>query len=221
MEFLEGKSFRSPICNKHPSEQITDYQVVINSDSGKSGKRDNIPSAAHALHDDYERAEEQIFDAIGKLEHNVEKVMEAEVDTLFHDMEHRDKAAIKEKAQDAVKRGAKKVKADIGDKRMPSLPEDYHYPFALDDPEDRLLHAIEHAEKAVLHAVEEEVHGLFHELEHHEDHNEHKKALTKGVAKASKHLDDAHESRRSWFMTNRGKEGGCIEDYEHYLWAIR
>ncbi|CAJ1962725.1 unnamed protein product [Cylindrotheca closterium] len=174
-----------------------------------------------AFDDDYERAEKQIFGAIGNLEHNVAKVMEKEVDTLFHEMDHHDKAAVKKKAQKAVKRGVKRVKTDIGIKKMSTLPEDYHYPYALDDPDHRLLHAIEHAEKAVLHAVENEVNGLFHELDHHEEHHEHKKALAKGVAKANKHLDDAHESRRSWFMTNRENEGGVIEDYEHYLWALQ
>lgn len=183
---------------------------------------EKVSPTVQAFDDDYERAEKQIFNAIGKLEHNIEKVMEQEVDTLFHEMEHHDKVAIKETAKKVVKRGAKRVKADIGSKRTPPVQPDYHYPYALDDPDDRLLHAIEHAEKSVLHAVEAEVNGLFHGLEHHEEeeHHEHKKALTKGVAKAHKHLDDAHESRRSWFTTNRGKEGGYIEDYEHFLWAI-
>lgn len=130
--------------------------------------------------------------------------MEAEVETLFHDLESRDKEAVKEKAQQAVKKGAKKVKTDVGLKQQPILLEPHPYPYDWPhgDPEHRLLHAIEHAEKAVLHAVEAEVNGLFHELEHHE----HKEALTKGVAKAQIRLDDAHESRRSWFQDRDVRE---------------
>ena len=194
--------------------------VLINSMkfcSGKTSKKVNQEgndANFQSLIDDYDRAEKQIFDAIGNLERNVEKVMEAEVETLFHGLEHHDKVAIKEKAQQAVKKGAKKVKTDVGLKQQPTLPEPFHYPYNWphEDPEHRLLHAIEKTEKAVLHAVEMEVKGLFHELEHHE----HKEALAKGVTKAQNHLDDAHESRRSWFQSRDMKE--TIEDYMHHCW---
>ncbi|KAL3943738.1 MAG: hypothetical protein SGBAC_002208 [Bacillariaceae sp.] len=191
---------------------------------GKISKKvsnEGNPTAFPQLVDDYDNAERQIFDAIGKLERNMEKVMEAEVDTLFHELKHHDKVEIKKKAQQAVKKGAKKVKTDIGHQTQPSLPEAYHYPYDWpnEDPDHRLLHAIEHAEKAVMHAVEAEVNGLFHGLDNQEEHHEHKKALSKGVSKGNKYLDEAHQSRRSWFTTDRGSKEK-LEDYI-YCWAIQ
>lgn len=176
--------------------------------------------------DDYERAEKQIFSAIRKLERNLEKVMEREVDTLFHELEHHDKVAVKKKAQRAVKKGAKKVKSDVGGiQKLSTLPESYHYPYDWPhgEPEHRLLQAIESAEKAVLHAVQNEVNSLFHQLENHDEDNEHKVALTKGVVKAGKHLDQEHESRRSWFLdANRDGSNAMIEEYNvQYFWAIQ
>jgi hypothetical protein len=182
--------------------------------------------------DEYDRAEQEIFNAIGRLEENVERVVEREVDTLFHELEHHEKTAIKVKAKEAVKRGAKKVKQNVDDhdhskqQTLPTLHHLHHYPYDWphQDPEHRILHAIEAAEKAVLHAVNSELKIIFRELEHHDDAHAAKQAqkiLKHGVAKANKHLDDSHEQRRNWLTDDTNGEERKIEEYMKYGWAIQ
>ena len=178
--------------------------------------------------EDYGRAEREIYKAIEKLEEKVQKAVENEVANLFHDLEHHEKLAIAAKANKAVKEGAKKVKQRVEDhdhgkeQTLPSLHHLHHYPYDWphEDPEHRILHAIESAEKAMLHAVQDEVENLFHGLEIHDDRKEvkkAKKALKIGVKEASKQLDDAHGHRRSW-LTEKMSDGQprLVEDYMDY-----
>ena len=186
------------------------------------GKVSKVEPPPKVSADDYERAEKAIFDAVGKLEEKFQHVVEDEVDTLFHELEHHEKEAIKEKVKSQVEKGAKKVKQKVEDhdhekyKTLPSLHGLHQYPYDWphEDTEHRLLHAVESAEKAVLHAVEEEVGTIFHELEHHDDKQAAKhaeKALKRGVKRASKHVEEKQEHRRNWFMTK--PTGNPLEEY--------
>lgn len=205
--------------------------ALILSRRGKITKKVNADPPTVSK-DDYDRAEQEIFKAIGRLEENVERVVEREVDTLFHELEHREKTAIKEKAKKAVKQGVKKVAQDVDghdhskERTLPTLHHLHAYPYDWphEDPEHRILHAIEAAEKAVLHAVNDEVNNIFHELEHHDDADEGKRAqqvLEQGIVKANKHLDASHEHRRNWFTNIPDAEARTIEDYMKYGWAIQ
>eukprot|EP00980_Cylindrotheca_fusiformis_P004897 scaffold1041_cov121-Cylindrotheca_fusiformis.AAC.2 len=182
--------------------------------------------------DDYERAQKEIFDAIKRLEGNVERVVEKEVDTLFQDLENHKKKDIKEEAMKVVKKGTTKVKKSVEDHdhsregTLPSLHDPHHYPYDWphEDPDHRILHAIEAAEKAVLHAVNDEVMNLFHESDgSNSNNNEAKRAqevLKEGVLKANKHLNDSHEHRRSWFTSETEGELRNIEEYMKFVWTI-
>jgi hypothetical protein len=66
--------------------------------------------------EDYERAEKEIFRAIGKAEQKVQHAIEQEVDFLYHKAKDRkEKEQVKQKAKTAVKKGAKKVKQTVDD----------------------------------------------------------------------------------------------------------
>ena len=174
--------------------------------------------------DEYERAEKAIFDALGRLEGKVQHAVEDEVDSLFHELDHHEKEAIKAKVKASVKKSTKKVKKNVEDhnhskeETLPMIHPNYPYPYnwPIADPDHRLLHAVESAEKAVLHAVEEEVSSIFHELHHEEEVPEEtakktKRALKKVHEKASKHVEEKHKHRRNWFKENL--EGNPIEEY--------
>jgi hypothetical protein len=65
----------------------------------------------------------------------------------------------------------------------------------------------------VLHAVEQEVDLLFHELKHEHGEQHATKAgasAKKGLAKAKKHVEEAHEHRRQWLSDEMVRN---IEDY--------
>jgi hypothetical protein len=65
---------------------------------------------------DYERAEKEIFRAIGKAEQKMQHAIEKEVDGLYHkDTDPKEKEKVKKKAKTAVKEGAKKVKQAVDD----------------------------------------------------------------------------------------------------------
>jgi hypothetical protein len=170
--------------------------------------------------DEFERAEKAIFDAVGRVEHKLEKAIEQEVDVLFHDVEHNKKEQVKAKAKKIVETGAKKVKASV-DKDAGTLPfTDSHFPYEWPEEGDphrdhRVLHAVESAEKAFLHAVENEVATLFRDLseEHRNEPKIAKNAETgikSGVEKAKKAVDEAHKNRRDWLSVELG---AAFEDY--------
>lgn len=177
--------------------------------------------------DDYQRAEKAIFEAVGRLEEKVQHVLEDEVDTLFHDLGHEEKESIKQEAKERVQKSAKQVRKKVEDhdhavkKTLPSMHDSYPFPYSWpkEDPEHRILHAVEAAEKAVLHAVEEEVNTLFHESKHDDgdkkDANKQvkqvKKALKQSVEKVDKHVDAKHEHRRQNVLGDEKKFS--LEDY--------
>jgi hypothetical protein len=154
--------------------------------------------------EDHNRAQAAIRNAVEKLEERVHKVLEAEVDTLFHDLGHEEKSKIVEKAKRKVQDGAAKVKDQVEvTSRQEDLPfanSQYPYDWPHEDPNHRILHAVESAEKAVLHAVEQEVASLFHGLEEgHEDTDATKHTetiLKKGIETTGKQMKAGHENRR-------------------------
>lgn len=201
----------------------TILQFIYN--RGKTSKTLNdSPEPPIISKGDYERAEQEIFDAIGRLEHGVEKVIESEVEMIFHKLEDHEKSAIVKKASQAVKRGASKVKQEVNghdhekERQLPELHSLHHYPYDWphDDPDHRILHAIEAAEKAVLDAVSDEVKNIFHDIEHHEKRKETEKVLRKSVDKASKNLDDTHEHRRNW-IKKEAKDDNTSNLFQEYV----
>jgi hypothetical protein len=78
-----------------------------------------------------------------------------------------------------------------------------------EDPNHRILHAIESAEKAVLHAVEEEVNSLFHAMDHHHDEKA-GNALKKGISKTNDKVKERHENRRKQFQE---RSSSLIDEY--------
>jgi putative NIF3 family GTP cyclohydrolase 1 type 2 len=183
-----------------------------------SGKTANVDS--EISQDDYQRAEKAIFHAVEQMEQRVQHAIEKEVDTLFPELEHHEKESIKEKAKAKVQTGAKKVreKMEMHDhatkKTLPDMYDQHPFPYAWpkEDPEHRILHAVEAAEKAVLHAVEEEVNTIFHEMKH-EDNDKSakgmKKAVKQSMEKMDKHVDEKHEHRRKKVQEDKWS----MEDY--------
>lgn len=159
------------------------------------------------------RAERSIRHSIQVVEEKIHRAVQDEVDTLFHKSPEK-KQDVATKAKMAVEQGASKIKEEVEERS-----EIHHYPYEwpakaeAHAPRDhKILHAIENAEKAVLHAVEEEVNNLFHEI-HQEDKEMAKKTksvVTKGVKKASEHVEDTHEHRRQWLLMDKNNS---IEDY--------
>jgi hypothetical protein len=188
-----------------------------------SGRTANVETPDIST-DDYQRAEEAIFEAVGQLEAKVKHVIEDEVDTLFHDLEHDEKESIKQQAKERVQKSAKKVRKKIEDydhitqKTLPSMHDPYPFPYSWpkEDPEHRILHAVEAAEKAVLHAVEEEVTTLFLEEKHEIEGNDAeqvRKALKKSVEKMDKQIDAKNEHRREKVL-GKGDDKKCtLEEY--------
>jgi len=176
----------------------------------------------------YERAQKAILNAVTSVEGKVQKVVEAEVNSLFHDLGHPEKVEVATKAKKVVETAASKVKKQVDEHAekdvYPYEPKEVHNPYEWphkkegQEGESRILHAIEAAEKAVLHAVEEEVDTLFHELKHREDKvtaEKAKKVVKKGIKKSVKEVDQKHEHRRGWLS---GDSSALIEDYmEHDL----
>jgi len=148
------------------------------------------------------------------VEEKIHKAVQDEVENLFHKSPEK-KQDVAIKAKKAVEKGADKVKKEVEERS-----EIHHYPYdwpaktEAHAPRDhKILHAIEHAEKAVLHAVEEEVNALFHEMDHHDDKETTKKAksvVKKSVKKATEQVEDTHEHRRKWLLMD---ENTSIEDY--------
>ena len=139
------------------------------------------------------------------IEERVHKAVEAEVDTLFHGIEPHEKSKIVETAKEKVQKSASKVKDqtekhDFSQNDLPFAHSQFPYDWPHEDPNHRILHAVESAEKAVLHAVEEEVALLFHGLdEGHEDADATKRTeavLKKGVKKTQKQMKAGHQKRR-------------------------
>lgn len=165
--------------------------------------------------DETKRAERSIRHSIEMVEESIHRAVQEEVDTLFHKKSPKQKQDVSQKAKKAVEQGAGKIKEQVEERS-----EIHHYPYEWPTKAEahkphrdfKILHAVEHAEKAVLHAVEEEVNNLFHELEHH-DKKEKEQATTvvkKGVKKASEKVKDTHEHRRKWLMMD---DNTSIEDY--------
>ncbi|KAL3904237.1 MAG: hypothetical protein SGARI_005011 [Bacillariaceae sp.] len=175
---------------------------------------------ADITQDDYQRAEKAIFHAVGQIEQRVQHAIEDEVDTIFHELDHHEKESIKEKAKAKVQTGAKKVRQKVethdhaAEKALPDMHDQHPFPYAWPkgDPEHRILHAVEAAEKAVLHAVEEEVSTIFHEMKHEDDTTSAKnmkQAVKKSMAKMDKHVDEKHEHRRKKVQEDKWS----MEDY--------
>jgi hypothetical protein len=79
-------------------------------------KKEDDPSPPPLQEGDYERAEKEIFRAIGKAEQKMQHAIEKEVDGLYHkDTDPKEKEKVKKKAKTAVKEGAKKVKQAVDD----------------------------------------------------------------------------------------------------------
>lgn len=180
--------------------------------------------------DDYQRAEKVIFDAVRQLEDKVRHAIEKEVDTLFHDLEPHEKSSIKQQAKERVQKGAKKVRQKVEDhdhsvhKMLPSMNEPHPFPYAWpkDDPEHRILHAVETAEKALLRAVEEEVITFFPESKHEDNvssddvSKQVKMALKQSVEKMDKHVDSRHQHCRQKVLGNDKNDQAkkiAVEDY--------
>jgi predicted component of type VI protein secretion system len=190
---------------------------------------DGKPDKAVSQEDDYARAEKAILDAITKVEDKIQKVVQAEVETLFHEQEHSQdlKIDVATKAKKAVEHGVSKVKKAVDDhsERKYYPFEDRPYPYAypninqkgkpVEIKDYRILHAIETAEKAVLHAIQEEVDTLFHDVEHHKDGPnatiaQAKSTVKEGVQKASAKVKDTSEHRRGWLANESNSR---IEEY--------
>jgi hypothetical protein len=180
--------------------------------------------------DDYQRAEKAIFEAVGQLEAKVKHAIEDEVETLFHDLEHDEKEYIKQQAKERVQKSAKTVRKKVEDhdhavqKTLPSMHDPYPFPYAWpkEDPEHRILHAVEAAEKAVLHAVEEEVNTLFHEGKHENmsnDGEQVRKAMKKSVEKMDKQVDATHEHRRENVLGKDNDKKYTLEEYLRFQMA--
>lgn len=172
---------------------------------------------ANTDHHDPEKATNTILSSIARVERTVQKAVEDEIHTLFHDLDEDKKAEIVTKAQKAVKQGTAKVKKEVDDHAHPSK-----YPFesskkettAVDHKDNRILHAVEEAERAVLHAIQYEFNSLFHEMDHHETTETVKEGVKIGVKKATEKVEKVHQHRRDW-MTNQVVD---IQDYmEHDL----
>jgi len=211
-EFL-GFNIRTPMLRNlsgPKSDRFSLHSFTVS--GGKANKK-----APPVSDDDYERAEKAIAHAVEKMEEAVHHAVETEVDTFFHDLEHPEKDKVKEKAKKAVQGGAEKARKALSEHdRADNQPfGSMHYPYDWPhaDPDHRILHAVESAEKAVLHAIQDEVGTLFHDLEHHDDREAAKKAekvVKKGVSSAHKKVEESHEARRSWLKDSSGKR---IEEY--------
>ena len=171
-----------------------------------------------SLEDEYARAEKAILDAIAKVEDKIQKVVQAEVETLFHEQEHSQdlKIDVATKAKKAVEHGASKVKKAVDDhsERKYYPFEDRPYPYAYPNINQKGK-PVETAEKAVLHAIQEEVDTLFHDVEHHKDGPnatiaQAKSTVKEGVQKASAKVKDTSEHRRGWLANESNSR---IEEY--------
>ena len=169
--------------------------------------------------DDYERAEQAILRSVEKIEAVVEKAVADEVNILFHS-DHPDKEKITSNARKAVAHGVDKVKATIKGHTEKSL-----YPFETKSQrlqkkeivhkDQRVLDAIEAAERAVLQAITDEVDTLFHETVHEKKNTnpkvqDAKTTLKDGITKASTVVDNIHSHRRDWLLN---VSTAMIEDY--------
>jgi hypothetical protein len=155
--------------------------------------------------EEYERAQKAILDAVGTVEDKVQRLVAAEVETLFHEFERKNKddrtkevTMTKKAIRNAVQSGAHKVKKSVKDHEGKHVfPfEDHPYPYAypqinnkgrppMEHKDSRILHAIEAAEQAVLHAIEQEVDTLFHKADSNDHHDHDVKAKVKeGVKRA-------------------------------------
>jgi hypothetical protein len=198
-------------------------------------------AAAPTEDEEFERASKAILSGIASVEGQVQKAVEAEVETLFHKMESADpakKAAVHEKAKKAVKKGVTKVKSHVDEHKQKRgdaaatataatdvafpFPYEIHNPYEwpayknrgnLQHGDSRILQAVEAAERAVLHAVEQEVETLFHETEHHDEEQKKQteKAVKAGVKATKKKVQDTHEHRREWLIQEG--EAARLEDY--------
>lgn len=198
--------------------------------------------ASNDEHHDPKKATSTILKSMAKVEETVQKAVEDEIHTLFHDLDEDHKAEIKSKASAAIAEGTKKVKAKVDSHDHP-----HHYPFydydrhhasastkkkskkplpEVDHKDQRILQAVESAEMALLHTYENEL-GVFlatHYDAHHGKNDKSagdkttkhktKKAINKGLEKATQHVDKLHQHRRDW-MTGQYVD---IQDYmEHDL----
>lgn len=180
--------------------------------------------------EEYERAQKAILSAVTTVEDHAQRLIAAEVDTLFHGLDHKEKKKVAAKAKKAVEEGSRKVKQSVSDqKKTSAYPfENHPYPYGYSrsaaseekghsnqqsppssHKDHRILKAIEAAEHAVLQAIEGEVDTLFHDSadDHHADH---RATVQSGLQKTSEKVKDQHEDRRSWLSRFSEKE---IEAY--------
>ena len=190
-----------------PYVQLNQYSISILRGSKKQEA---------SVEEDTKRAERSIRHSISVVENKLHRLIEDEVDTLFHKSSPEKKQDVSAKAKKAVEQGTAKIKEQV-EKRS----EIHHYPYEWPTkpeahvPRDhKILHAIENAEKAVLHAVEEEVNNLFHEVHHDADDKETAKkakaVVTRGVKKAKEQVTEDTEHRRKFLLLD---ENTSIEDY--------
>ena len=123
----------------------------------------------------------------------------------------------------AIADGVNKVKTSIKGHSGNSL-----YPFEtksqqqqskhVDHRDQRVLHAIEAAERAVLRAIANEVDTIFHETVDEDKSNNHndpivtktKTSVNDGIMKAYTVVDKVHDHRRDWLLN---VSTSMIEDY--------
>jgi hypothetical protein len=132
--------------------------------------------------------------------------------------------SIKQQAKERVQTSAKKVRKKVEDhdhtiqKTLPSMHDSYPFPYAWpkEDPEHRILHAVEAAEKAIFHAVEEEVNTLFHEIKHDNEGSDDEQvsvALKKSVEKMDKQVNAKNEHGREKVLGKGNEKKFTLEEY--------
>lgn len=160
------------------------------------GSSSNSPLTT--LAEDYERAEKAIFNSLVAAEKALEHAIHQEVDALFHE----DKDHHKEKASQAIQKGAAKVR----ERSVTSL--DRKHPNIPDHPDSNLLYAIESTEQAMMDAVRKEVDILFHA--------EPKKERLQKALENAQARKDKHDEKRQQFLLSSYQD--MIENYESYVW---
>jgi hypothetical protein len=156
-----------------------------------------------------------IFHAVESVERRLEKAIEDEVNSVFHNLHEDKKSDVHQKTKKAVAVGAKKVKKEVeSHKDKTTFPYEGKYPYDLphSDEDHRTLHAIESAEKAFLHAVQDEVETIFHDLKHHDDDELSRKAVEsakKALDRATAKVQDKTEHRRESILG----QGLSVDEY--------
>jgi glutamyl-tRNA reductase len=111
--------------------------------------------------DDYEAAERRIFEAEKNAIERVEKAIEDEVETFYHEMPHHEKKENISKGS-SLKKTVAAAERDEGSEKHDDyeVAEDKIFK-AVENAEKKVLSVAHKAEKAVEHAIEDEVKAMF------------------------------------------------------------